>query len=300
MPNDRIIRQYVGRFPRIDDPLMKAGYIRSVSVSEKVYGPGTADWDQKATQVVLNEKTADYLYTSFTPLSINYQPGSRPVLERLVNRLIRPEMSEREKVFAILKYCHGGFRTDYPGVVPENVVLLNASEEDILQMMNSGQCESLSRVIICLCQVAGISARFVASYSYFRPEEGYAVHGGHAIVEIYLEGGWAFFDSVSDLYCLRDDGNIASLWDLLSNPGLVETQPDSVYKDCGKTKEAFIRYRDEFLTKKQVVTLTNYYVWDYWRYDWKWAPKTPGLGEYADELRKKLLTDIGVPADKIK
>lgn len=295
------LQPYTGRVPRIDDPLMRIAYLYDASGSEHFYGRGTADWDQKATQMALNEETADHLYTNFTPLNTHYVPGSRPVLERIVNRVIRPEMSEREKVFAILKYCHGGFLKEFPD--PKGKFFLNMMEEELLKN-GGGQCEDRSRLICCLCQIAGIPARFVASYQYFVPEQGYRLRGGHAIVEIYLEGGWAFFDSLGDFYCLKQNGGIASLWELICNPQLVEAQPESVYKDCRKTKEQFVKYRDDYLTKKQVVTLTNYYVWDYWRYDWKWIDygglQTP---EHEAERRQSLikaLKEIGVPESKIK
>ena len=67
---NRTVQPYSGRYPRIDDPLMRAAYILGVEIAERFYPPGTADWDQKAGQVVLNEVTAEYLYTSFTPLTL--------------------------------------------------------------------------------------------------------------------------------------------------------------------------------------------------------------------------------------
>jgi len=265
------LREYQGRYPRIDDPLMRAAYLRGVRVSELHYPPGTADWDQKARQVLLNEETAPYLYSSYTPLDLHYVPGSRPQLERLANRVVRPGMKDREKVRAIIKYCHKGFREEFANPLPPKTMFLNASEEEILKL-GGGQCEDRSRLIICLCQIAGIPARFIAVYSHFRPEENYKVHGGHAIIEIYVEGTWAFFDSsVLEFYCVRDDGRIASLWDLRRHPELVENQPESVHEDCGESRERFVWYRDEYLSTRSAATIANYFVWHGWRYDWRWV-----------------------------
>ena len=311
-----IIRQYTGRFPRIDAPLMKAAHARDMAVSGRFYGPGTADWDQKAAQVALNAETAEYLYTRFTPLRLGYRAGSRPVLERVVGRITHAGMSDREKAFAILKYCHNGFRKDYPPIpLPKGTIYLNATEEDIL-VMGGGQCEDRSRLIICLMQIAGIPARFVASSTWFNPKQGYADCGGHAIVEFCVEGGWAFADSLRDFYCLRQDGKIASLWDLVRNGQLVESQPESVYRECGsaarwsrdRTRAWFAEYRDAYLRPNHVITLTNYCVWDYGRYDWKWVPlvESPGtpaaeeLARFCREQRRKSLLEAGVPAEKIK
>ena len=308
MTAQRVIQQYAGRSPRIDDPLMRAAFERNMIVSSWYYPPGTADWDLNACQVLLNEETADYLYTAHTPLDLHYVPGSRPMLERLVHRIAPPAMTEREKVFAIIRYCHHGMKDDFKSPLPENTIILNATEEEILKF-GGGQCEDRSRLIICLCQIAGISARYIAAASHFRPEEGYALHGGHAIVEIFMEGGWAFFDSsCMDFYCLRDDGRIASLWDLRQHPELVENQPDSVYQECGTTKEGFVAYRDNHLSTRAVASISNYFVWDGWRYDWTWVricydksdeEHRQGKKKRA-ELRIKLLTDIGIPREDIK
>lgn len=302
------LRPYIGRVPRIDDPLRQAIYKLGGMASAYYYPPGTADWDQKAKQLVLNEQTVEYAYTKFTPLEIRYQPGSRPVLERLVARIVKPGMSEREKVMAILKYCHGGYKADFPNPLPPNTIFLNAREEEVLKL-GGGQCEDRSRVIICLCQVAGIPARLVAVYGYFCPENGYTTRGGHAIVEIFVDGGWAFFDSsLMDFYCLHPDGRFVSLWDILRNPELVENQPESVYRDCGTTREKFIWYRDEYVNSRADGTVSNYGVWDDWRYDWNWTricyDKTdPGRVErrkFNLECRIKVLTEIGVPREEIK
>jgi len=295
------LRQFTGRYPRIDDPLMRAAYLFGVRVSEWFYPAGTADWAQKATQVVLNEETVDYLYTSFTPLTFDYRWGSRPQLERIVNRVTSPDMTDRDKVMAILKYCHHDFREEFPAPLPENTVVLNASEEELLKL-GGGQCEDRSRLIICLCQIAGIPARFVACYTYWDPEQDYKHVGGHAIVEMFIEGGWAFFDSLLDFYCVREDGRIASLWHLRNHPELVENQPEEVHADCGKTRDEFVKYRNQNLTTRQVMTLTNYSVNDHARYDWKWIwhvyeegrPERAELDKFKREQSAALVAEIGL------
>lgn len=296
------IERYSGRFPHIADPLMRGAYLLGVELSARFYPPGTADWDQKAGQVALNEETAEFLYSSFTPLTLRYQRGTRPVLERIVERIAPSAMIERERVFAILQYCHHGFLTEYPKHLPPYTIYLNAKEEEVLQS-GGGQCEDRSRLIICLCQVAGFPARLVAAYGRWDPERNYALVGGHAIIEVYLEGGWAFFDSLKDFYCLREDGRIASLWDLLRRPDLVGNQPDAVYSHCGRGREWFARYRDQYLDRRQVITLANYAVWDSGRYDWKpvcvrYAPDDPeevALQRFMAERKAQLLAEMGLP-----
>lgn len=302
MTDPQIIQQYSGRNPRIDDALQRAAYQRGVRVSALYYPPGTADWDEKKSQVLLNGHTAEYLYTQHTPLTIDYVPGSRPQLERVVGRIVGPGMTEREKALAIVRYCVAGFRNDYPKPIPEKEVFLNASEEEILKL-GGGQCDDRSRLIICLAQIAGLPSRFVAVYSHFRPEEDYKLVGGHAIQEIFIEGGWAFFDSsVMVFYCLRKDGRIASLWDVLSDPGIVERQPQEVLDDCGTTGERFLWYADTYLNPRSAASVSNYRASDYWRYDWHWVPITCDRDEPAyaesqkkhDRITREALAEIGI------
>ncbi len=295
------LAKYTGRHPQIADPLMRAAHLFNVTMSERFYPPGTADWNQKSAQVVLNEETAEYLYTCFTPPTVVYEHGSRPVLERLLGRILKPEMTDREKLFAILRYCHHDIAKEYENILPKKMIILNASEEELLKF-NGGHCEDRARLIICLCQMAGLPARFVASSSYWDPAKNYLLTGGHAVVEVRVEGNWAYFDSLRDFYCLRADGQLASLWHILTHPEIVEMQPPEVYATGGETREWFIHYRDENLTRKQVITLANYGVMDYKRYDWKWVPYRFGPGDpqgievaqFTRQLRERLLADIGI------
>jgi len=141
-------------------------------------------------------------------------------------------------------------------------------------------------------------------------------HGGHAIVEVYIEGGWSFADSLRDFYCLRKDGEIASLRDLIRGPQFVEQQAEPLNKECGRTtnrgvrrtREWFIAYRDEYFMPNHVITGTNSRVWDHACYDWKWVPliEAPGtpeveaLNKFCADQRNKGLMDAGVSAEKIK
>lgn len=297
------IAQYTGRYPRVDDPLIRAAYLFDVKVSERFYPPGTADWDQKATQVVLNEETAEYLYSRFTPLTTSYETGSRPVLERILARILAPGMGDREKLFAILRYCLHDFQKEYPNILPRHTIILNALEEELLKF-NGGHCEDRARLIICLTQMAGLPSRFVASASYWDPLNDYTLVGGHAMVEICVDRRWAYFDSLRDFHCVLPDGRFASLWDIVSRPEIVETQPPATYAACKATREWFIKYRDENLSRKQIITLTNYSVMDYKRYDWKWVCYRHGPGDsdgiehakFMKTLKEQLLAELRVAA----
>lgn len=306
------IAEYSGRLPRMDDPLARAAHARDMAVSGRFYGPGTADWDQKMAQVALNPQTAESLYSESPLLRGDYRSGSRPALERLLARVVRPEMTDRQRAFAILSYCHYGFLRDYPPILPKGLTVLNASEEEILKL-GGGQCEDRSRLIICLMQIAAIPARFVASSTWFDPDAGYADHGGHAIVEFYVERGWGFADSLHDFYCVCPNGKLASLWDLIQSPDLPVNQPEHIYAECGKergwdverTREWFRWYRDEYLRPNHLITLAKYSASDFGRYDWDWsvlderpgAPEAETFWVWAEEQKRKALAEAGIALD---
>ena len=298
IPKDLL--QYTGREPRIDDPVQHIGYALSVAASAAYYKEGTFDHHQKGAQVVLNEATAEFIYSGFTPLEVAYVPGSRPQLERLVRRLCPDGLSDREKVLALVDYVYRGAARENVDVFSgRKLFVLNAREEEVLKL-NRCSCECNTRTIVCLAQIAGFPARYTSSYSFVNPERGYAINGGHAMPEIHLEGGWALFDSDHGFFCLKADGRIASLWDLRQDPDLVERQPDWVYHSFGRKRKAHLGFRETFLSPHSVMSVTNYSVNDHGDYDWNWIlipadrddPRREALAREREALRRKLVAEL--------
>ena len=74
----------------IDDPLTRKGCQLWLERVLGFYGEdGGVDVEIIDGQVILNEKTVDYLYGDFTPTEIKYVPGSRPVLEAWIRSIWR-------------------------------------------------------------------------------------------------------------------------------------------------------------------------------------------------------------------
>ncbi|HUW57286.1 MAG TPA: transglutaminase domain-containing protein [Planctomycetota bacterium] len=291
---------YAGREPRIDDPVQRIGYALSVAGSSATYKEGTFDHHQKGNQIVLNEETAGFIYRDFTPLEVAYAPQSRPQLERLVNRLCPDGLSDREKVLALVDHVYRGAARENVDIFSgRKLFVLNAREEEVLKL-NRCSCECNTRVIVCLAQIAGFPARYTSSYSFADPEKDYALNGGHAMPEIYLEGGWALFDSDHGFFCLKEDGKIASLWELRQDPSLVERQPEWVYNSFGRTRKAHLGFRATFLSPHSVMSVTNYSVNDHKDYDWNWIlipgdredPRRKALTRERESLRKKLVGEL--------
>ena len=124
-----------------------------------------------------------------------------------------------------------------------------------------------------------------------------------------VEGAWAFFDSCWGFYCLKPDGRVASVWELLQDPGLVDRQPDSVCNDFGRDRTWYAWYRQEYLSAdRHLVTLANYAAWDFKRYQWVQRQQDcrPGSLERVRinasrlALRRKLLEAIGIRPEAIR
>ena len=70
----------------------------------KQYFGNTVDGVSPDEHVTLCEATADYLYTKFTPLKVNYKQGSRPFLEKIVADVTQGLNSERAKIMALMRF----------------------------------------------------------------------------------------------------------------------------------------------------------------------------------------------------
>jgi len=227
-------------------------------------------------QLALNEKTFEYIYSEeFTPLSLHYEPGSRPFLEKELSKIIEDDMSEKEKFIAIIRRCR-----DNRDAANPDLNFLGGTEEE---MMKRGYtiCNEVSRIFVVLCQIAGLQARLVS------------VHiAGHMMAEAYVDGKWAWCDPSLGNYMYLDDGRFASWWELMQDPEIVNQQDRSVWDDCrpgsgemvvgaiqlktAEDSELRIHYlietqarlRDCFLHPASGAAMGNYYVWDFSKYDY--------------------------------
>lgn len=293
------IRPHAGREPRIDDPVQRIGYRLSLLMSAGYYGPQTCDWQLKANQVVLNEATADYLYTEFSPTQVSYQAGSRPVLEKLAGRIASGGQSDRERVLGILDYVYRGYRHDHADLFPgQKLAVLNAQEEEIPKLGHVS-CECHSRLTICLCNIIGLPARYVSLFGWVDPDRDFVVRGGHTMTEVLLEGKWSVFDSDWGFFCQLDDGRLASIWELVCDPSLVDRQRDRVYSRFGKSRKWHGEFQRCFLSPYSVRAISNYSVNDWLRFDWNWIfasgdanePHLRKLLEARDRLKDELVKE---------
>ncbi len=150
-------------------------------------------------------------------------------------------------------------------------------EEEVIKK-GSSMCNEQSRVFCCLCQVAGIPARYVGHHV-----------GGHGVSEAFVEGAWAYFDNRGK-YFLKPDGSLASTWEIWNDLSLIDAQSVSVRADIrpGVTYEPTRVY----FSRVEVTSIMNYCVWENARYDYSWVWNTPELRARVVEVRKEFPAEL--------
>jgi len=219
-------------------------------------------------QLGLCAKTARYLYSEFTPLTIKYVRGSRPLLEEAVAEAVKPGMGDREKALAIMRRC----RDNRDRGLARADLFCGGTEEELLKR-GAIMCNEISRVFICLCQIAGLPARVFSSHI-----------SGHMMAEVYAGGEWGWVDPMKGMVAVLDDGRPASAWELLQDPRLFERQPKSFWDDvrivgspygdgergARNLASQMARNRDCYFHPREAAAIGNYFVWEHHRYAYPW------------------------------
>jgi hypothetical protein len=262
-----------------DDPDTRQGTLNWLTRVRSAFGDTPCvDLQIIEGQLTLNSKTADYLYSNFTSLENRYVPGSRPVLEKVLKDLKLEGLSSKEKFFKILRRCR-----DNPDGVAQRKNFDSGSEEYIIQH-GSCICHEISRVFVVLCQVAGIPARTTCAHIF-----------GHMMGEAYIDGKWAWCDPRYGVYAYKEDGTLASYWELIQDPSLLDQQDVSVWNDfrasnllvvdeevaktfhCELAAGFQTKLRDCMLHPKESFAIGNYYAWEHSQYAYPLISEIKGL-----------------------
>lgn len=224
------------------------------------HAPGSVDRKLVRGIVRLCPETAELLYSSFTDLTVRYEPGSRPALERVLSKAGRAgpqgrpseamaDKPRRPPEEALLTHIVA-FTRDLATTVDDDLdnMRFGGLEEEIIAR-GSDWCTDVARVACVLCQVAGIPCRIV---NLFNLDQAYS---GHVIIEAYRSGAWGTADACTAVVYRKPDGRPASVWDLMCDPGLIEAHvgPDAFYT----TVEQF-----------RAAGIMNYYCWESDKYDY--------------------------------
>ncbi len=182
------------------------------------YGTENVEFQLRKELVLLCPQTIDVLYGPFTPKRVRYVKGTRPELERVVAEVTVGCGSDREKALALMRFCRD-LRERRPGLDFSEYVY-GGSEEQMIAKPEI-LCETLSRLMVALSEVAGMPGRLVMH-----------VLGGHICTEILVDGQWAYIDPRCGIYFLKDDGGFTSVRELWQDPTIVWRQTESVKADA--------------------------------------------------------------------
>ncbi|HYF49399.1 MAG TPA: transglutaminase domain-containing protein [Planctomycetota bacterium] len=277
----------------IDNPLIRDGVKFWMERCFGFYGEqaGGVDIEVIADQIILNEKTKDYLYSEYTPKTLKYVPGTRPMLEQIVRENIREGMSQREKALALMRRCRDNAAH---GLARPNL-FYGGHEEDLLRR-GAIMCNEISRVFVCLCQIASIPARLHAAHI-----------SGHMMAEVLTDGKWGWIDPMMGIAPVNDKDEPASAWELKCDPKLFERQPRRIWEDVRSPGPLFgdakhplaahfimARNRDCYHWKNEAIALGNYFVWEHHKYTYPWRidpadPARLAKARHDEQLNRKKL-----------
>jgi len=166
----------------------------------------------QATEARLCAETARYLYTRFTPTRVRYSPGSRPMLEALLNEIILregPRPGPEALAFRIFDWVFENVRIRVQPRAP--VWRYYGTDEDIAMLRVRVDCYCVSRLMATLLQIGGIPARLNSMFHL-------DIRSMHSTVEAHLDGAWRFFDPSCHDYAVTRSGALASLWEIITDP----------------------------------------------------------------------------------
>ncbi len=270
---------YTGRnaYQKIDGTLRQKMFLAIYDGLQKSYG-GTVEGQLHENVVLLCAETSDFLYSHFTPTTVDYRQGSRPVLEAKVEEVTADLVTEREKVLALLRYVRDIYQNPSDPGLP---VMRGGTEE---QLLESGPrwCEFQSRLLVALWQVAGFPARRIAHFV-----------GGHAVSEVFFEGKWAYID-IRGIYVLKPDGNFASTWEIWTHPDWIDQQSEEVKADRVREDDPLLGdiYQwdnsvKQYFHPHEVTTIMNYDINQADQYNYRQVKRDPNRVKSPEEIAQR-------------
>ncbi len=257
-PNGIDIRRFQG--------IARFGRAYEAMLERDTHTPNSVDRILTGTMIELCDETVEFLYSSYTPLRVDYEPGSRPGLERLLKRECG-EAGSRSTIAAFARFCA---RLACDDETPIDSLVFGGTEEQIIERVTDW-CTDLARVACVLLQIGGLPSRIVYLFNTG------AAYSGHAIVETHLDGVWGAVDAVHGVVYAHGDGRAASAWDLKCSPDLIplnwdgrETNPSKIGQFSG-------------------VAIANYFVWETQRHDFS----VSGPNEYCKSILR--MSEAGWP-----
>ncbi|MBD3293437.1 MAG: hypothetical protein GF393_10970, partial [Armatimonadia bacterium] len=211
------------------------------------------EFQLRQEQVILCPQTEEFLYSEFTPLQTRYGPGSRPELEAVVAEKTADCATQTETALALMRFTRDLYKRDERS----GGYIYGGTEE---QLIAKGErlCETLGRLYVALCEVAGIPGRIV-------------MHdiGGHIAAEVHVDDGWVYVDPRCGVYFRKAAGTLASVRELCDDPSILRAQPQSVKDDVGEQwtwEERVTKCEQRYFDTREINGFQNYSLADADRY----------------------------------
>ena len=182
-----------------------------IALENDTHAPGSVDRVLAKTMVRLCAETADYLYTGYSPTSVHYGKGSRPLLEHFVVDAGASQGTFTGRVASIVDFCQSleeRVADDLDGM------RFGGTEEQIVER-GSDWCTDVARVACAMCQITGVPARLVSLFNLSQ------AHSGHKIIEAYMEGVWGATDPLNGVVYRHPNGRPTTTWELMNDEKLV-------------------------------------------------------------------------------
>jgi hypothetical protein len=210
------------------------------------------------SQIYLCAETADYIYTDFSPTNANYRRGSRPYLEQVVDGMGIAGLFDFEKFLWLSRFVR-----DLPGERCWADDIFSGGTEENLIRKRVKVCNEQARLLVTLCQVAGLPARYIGHHI-----------GGHGVTEVYVDGAWGYHD-IRGRFFLKLDGRMASTWEIWQDRSIIRRQPDWVRREVHPRYaqgDPYLTTETRYFNPKECIGVVNYLIADHARFDYSWTP----------------------------
>lgn len=185
-------------------PFIARGFPANLDTLIAQVGVAGIDRQQTLSQVRLCPETERELYEGgFSPARVRFEPGRRPVLEKIAAGLTGDTPLARARRASAWVSDHVRHPHLVGNVAPDRAL----SEEDLIAS-GVGWCNEQTRVFIALCEVMEIPGRLCFIY---QP----APVSGHTCAEVRLDGRWVYVDVTFGVIVTLPDGRLAEGRDLV-------------------------------------------------------------------------------------
>ncbi len=253
----------------------KKAYVLNYEQLAANYGYNV-EFQLREKQIILCPQTAELLYSEMMVPKIRYVKGTRKRLEKIVSNLIANCSTTQEKALAIMRFCRD--LKDKHTIKYGRGFLFGGTEEQLIEK-GEDLCECLGRLFVALCEIAGIPARII-------------MHdiSGHITAEAYIEGLWGYIDPKTGAYFVKSDGRIASVWELMLDPSIMDKQPAEVKADLHpkyKWDEWVRRCHKKYFNVKEVQGVEYYSLADADKYNYQQIRWEEAVDAGLEKINKK-------------